>query len=410
MRAESQPAGAWKMFAGICFGALVALVVGYAASYVMAHFGLGVIGSTGGGRAVFSRAALNLYAMQHVILVGGNRDVFAAIAVPISLWALVPALALLIGGYQTASLIGGSSRTARLAAAILSGVLYALALAAVSRVIWARFDAFLVPQISGFESNPQEFPFRPSTRSTLLFAGLFGVIFAYLGALIATRSRHASIEPPGRWWACAKAVVVVALVIQLLIVLAAVGAGLSKSKKGDNAAQSHPWSVVELLPTAGGIGYSLINGGTLVAGVQTHTYIDKKTTRLLYTSVSLPGGIVRDDVTIRSRKPTAAGFVAAGVALGTLAALAMGWFAVAWGSGDGALPTAVRIGLIHTAILAMMVLFCGAEIIRTDPVSATAMIVKLRWGVWLLYSFIAVLVFAFLGASRSHRTASATME
>lgn len=424
MMADSKPVGAGKVLIAICCGALVALIVGYAACYVATHFGLGSVSASdsalAGGRSVFSRAALNLYAMQHITLVGRGtgigaisgqiENVFATITLPLSLWALLPALALILGGYCAASVSGARSRAKMTWCAICAGVLYAVILAAAARGFHARIDSFLMPELSGFQSNPQDIPFRPSVKMAIRYAGIFGVFFAYLGALIAVR-KHASGQPRGKWWACGKAVVVAALVLQLLIVATGVLMGqFSSQKKHDDATENRQMSVVELLPTAAGFGYGMIHGANLTAAMESYTYPTKQTSKLFNVRASLYSGITRDDMDQKSRRPISKGITAAAVVLGAVAALLMGRLAVRWGSRDGSLPTAFRVALIHTACLALMVSLTRSVLITMDPIYGNAIVINLDRGLWLAYSFAGVFVLSLIGATIGGRRRAALME
>lgn len=413
MMAESKPASVWRVVFGVCLGVLAALIIGYAMCYVATHFGLGVIEASGdqdGGPQVFLRAALNLYAMQHVTLVGKNEDLFATISVPLSLWALLPALSLIVGGYCAASVSGVRSRFGMIACGICVAIIYAAVLAAGSRMIYARIDSFLMPELSGLQPNPQEFPFRPGTRTTLQYAGTLGLIFAVLGSLIAIRGLMLRTSP-GKWWACTKSVVVTALVLQLFIVSA--GALISRAsgqKDRDSAPENRGMTVVGLLPTAAGIGYSMVHGAPLVAGVQSHMIPTEETRRPIYVRVSLQEGILKEELKGKSHERIRTDVVAAALVLGILAAMLMGRLAVSWGSRDGWLPTAFRIALINTVYLLLLVGYCSAELVTIDPVSVSAIVVEMHTGWWLLHSGLAVFVFSLIGASTGGRRQAAAME
>lgn len=412
--ARSESSSVFSSAIAVTAGAAAALAVGYVAFYILVHFGLGAVASSEGpafGRGSFSLAALNLYACQHIDLIGRARevgmsgvkeDVFSVIRVPLSIWALVPAIALVLGGRATAGLVSGRGRTVALVCALLAGLLYAVILAAASRVIHARIDSFLMPQISGFESNPQDSPFRPATRSTLCFAGLFGLAFSYLGGLLAVRRKPGTA--PGRLWACVKAVAAAAIVVQVATIALVSLAALSsrKAEKPDDAPRNSGLSVVELLPTAAGLSYALIHGAELVGAVQTHVRPVRRTTRVFYATVGLHAGIQRDDVMSRKsrRFPSVA---AAGTLLGVLGALLMGRLAVRWGSRDGSLPAAIRVAAVHTLFLVVVCRVCDTLLVRMEETSVQSLAVVLRCGWWLAASFAAVFLLALIGASGAKR-------
>jgi hypothetical protein len=387
-------------------GALLALVIGYACSYVLTRYGMGVVGGRGDrvfGPGVFARSGLNLCALQHMALVGvgevtdtlGNTSkLTASIVLPMTVWVVVPIVSLMIGGWCAARSRALGGRRAMTGAAVAGGLLYGIALAIAARWVEARLDTFLLPEISGISANPPQIAFRPSERSALVLGCGFGTVFSYLGALIAARSR-ARASAPGKWWACGKAVVVTALVVELLIACAVFVFAVARRNA---EAESNP-RIVEMLPTAAGLGYAMIYGATLVSSVESGFLSQKTASRPFYVEINAYGGVTRENEHKVSPVPAWVGCLVVGI----VAAFVSGRLAVRWGSRDGSLPTAWRTALLHTAYVALLAALCGMLLRQADPVSSTTLQVGAHFGGTILISFGGVLLFSFLGAHTANK-------
>ncbi len=392
------------------YGALVALLVAYALSYVLTHFGLGVVSASGKpdfGPAVFARAGLNLYASQHITLVGEGRAAptpgagapartSGSIALPITVWAAMPILALLVGGYSAGKSRALSGRWGMIVPAAAGGVVYALVLAALSYVVQARIDDFVMPRFGGIDANPPDVLFHPSASSTILFAGGFGVVFSYLGALIAVRAHVIEGPHPGRFWPSVKAAVGMAIVVQLLMLIAAGAWFLTKGKPSNGRAQQT--RIVEILPAATGIAYTMINGATVVGGVKSRLEFDKSTHRTFYGRANLYDGVRTEQLGRRTSTQLPSRVVWPVALVTGLAVLAAGALAVRSGARGGSVPVGLQIAAAHTAYVAALVVLCGQELMQKDPVSVSTIVIRPTFGIWLLFSFLAVAVLATVGA------------
>lgn len=391
------------------YGALVALVVGYALSYLFTRYGLGVVGATesmNAGPAVFARAGLNLYAAQHVTLVGQGEvrgvvdagvpvEVSALLTVPITVWAAIPAIALLIAGYLSASARTGTSRWRMIVPAVVGGLIYAAVLAVCSRVVQARIESFVVPDIGGVSANPPDIAFHPSAGSALLFAGAFGVVFTCLGALIAARAGTRDSEP-GRWWVAGKVAVVVALAVQVLM-MAVAGVWLaSQPRRADAAPEGR--RVVEMMPAIAGIAYAMVHGANLVSSVESHMRPRGAAQRTLYADMSLYSGTKQEQLGRESGREAPLRVAIPVAALTALVMVLAGWLAVRWGSRGGSLPTALRLASVHTLYLAALVAVCRLQLVQGDPLAISTIALRLSVGWWLLFSFLGVLVLSMIGA------------
>ncbi|MHB9036829.1 MAG: hypothetical protein ACYC64_09185 [Armatimonadota bacterium] len=403
--------------AAVLYGAVVALAISYGLCFFLIRVGVANVTSPGTalgyGSDAFARAGLNLCAVQHAILVGSGKiggamaehaRASAQVVLPLTIWAIIPAAALFVSGYASGRLCAGSSRAGAMTPAILGGIFYAAVLAAVSRWFAAPIEPSALPSAGGFEFAPPEFSLHPGAWSTFVTAGMFGVIFTYIG------SHFASGEPgrrliPSRWWVCGKSIIPLAILIQLAIAVAA-QAWLTSKTGPENPEGPAGRGIVSLQPTVAGIGYGLINGATLHAAVESITSFDGGRQRPVAASLNLYEGMrvrYKGEDTIKSFPS----LVYAGAVLVAILALASGALAVRWGSRDGSLPTALRIGIIHAAYLGLTIFLC--EVAWKSTVSsgqfkaASSVFIGLRYGPTMLVSFFGVFVMAFVGAYLTNR-------
>lgn len=357
--AASRPAAA-------VYGAVVALAAGYLLNFALGRVGIWVVHGHNAWDSprYLMRAALNLYAEQHVPLIGsgtvdgqlGPMHVNAALTLPLTLCALIPFAALMLGGYAAARSRSVSGRWAMIAPALAAGFIYMAVLAAAARFISAQFTSVALPEFTtptmSTQFNPPQIPFHPSIAGTIGYCIIFALILTYLGALIAIRS--SSGEPiAGKWWACTKAVIVTALVVQLIVA----AAGLFACYHEDVVADYTRTKCLAILPTAAGIGYSLIYGASLSYGggspaVQATYYS---------SDLNLYRGATSNNHGKIEHKSLGR-YVIAAALLGGFLVLASGRLAVKWGSRDGSLPTAARITILQGAYLVLQMLFCGMSL------------------------------------------------
>ncbi len=393
---QDQPNPTKKLLAAAVYGAVLAVVIAYLCSYVLMRSGLGVISSLGEstrGPAVFSRAALNLYAIQHSPLVGkgtvtdalGTRErVRARISLPLTIWAAIPAIALLIGGAVAAGKCRGGGRRQTVRAGLLVGLIYGVIFMAAAGLVSARIGGFVMPEIGGVSPNPPQIPFRPESSPILLG---FGVLFAWLGSLIVLRNER-NDAGPGRWWACGKAVVACALVVQLLV--AGVLLERTINRRADKGGERP--RIVEMLPTAAGLGYTILNGATLVASVESRL-MSGPTRQPFFERVNLYA--VSDRIAI----------ALGALFLGLVLAFIMGVLAVKWGSGDGPVRTGLRIAVLNAVYVAALMLLCEMRLAQSTAVSSTIIQIRALFGAGLAVSFAVVFGVSALGAALAGRIA-----
>lgn len=381
------------------YGAVVSLAVGYSLSYLFQLFRLGVVTAHYSplSREAFLLAGLNLYAAQHITLVGSGiladaGRIHATIDFPLTLWAAIPALSLILGGLLAARTQAPAGRWRMVITALGSVIIYVVVLVVMADIVNVIFTSAALPAIRGIEFNPPAIPFKPSILATLKYGSLFAVIFTYLGALISVR-HIPGLAIKGKWWACAKAVVIVAIAMQLLFVACGIWlAARSTSHDADDYIQSE---VAQSLPAAVGIVYALIHGARLSyaavpASMPSESYS---------SSISLYKGVTTSNggkLTHRSLGRVA--WIAA--LIGAIAAFAAGRLAVKMGSRDGSLPTSLRILILQSAFMAVTMLLCG---MGWGVAGQFRFIVKPRFDNVMLYIGAVIVIFSLLGAHWANR-------
>lgn len=396
--------GSRLLSAAFC-GAVMALLLGCTCSYLQTRFGFGIVGSRGDyvvGPEVFARSGLNFYALHHVTLVGAGRihdelgnvmQVNASIALPITIWAVIPVVSLLIGGYVAGRRIVDAGRSAVLLAGFGCGCIYGIILCGAATAIRGKLEYFLLPQVGGITSNPPPVEFSPGIISALVYGCGFGIAFATIGALIATRIIRDEAHR-AKWWACAKAVLVVAIGVQVLIALLTLGYLLFEDEKSSTS----PPRVVEMVPAVSGFGYSMIHGATLVGFVESRLR-GGQVQRPFYAEASLYTGTKKENE-IR-RMPAFIWVIC--LLLASATSVLIGWLAVRWGSVDGSLPTAFRCALVHTLYVALLPRVCSMFLSQADSISSTSVAITAYFKWAILASFGLLLVCSILGASLSKR-------
>lgn len=394
------------------YGAVVALAIAYGLFFFLLRVGIANVSSPGtameyGGPA-FARAGLNLCAAQHAELVGSGSvsGVAATVAkakakvlLPLNVWAIIPVAALFVSGYAAGKLRSGTGRFGVIAPALLGAIIYAGVLAALSRLFAATIASAALPSAGGVEFAPPDFRFYPGAGSAFITAVVFGVIFTYIGSHYAAgeASRRAGVN---RWWICGKSIIPFALILQLIFGIASQAWLISKTGP-ENPEGPAGKGVVAFQPTVAGIAYGLINGATLQAGVVSKTNIGSGEKKPFAANVNLYKGLSTYNQGQKTFKklPTA---VYAGLGIMALLALAAGALAVRWGSRDGALPTAFRIGVIY-ALYMCLVMFLSSlswqSIMKAGPIEASSGVsIKLIYDPTMLASTFGVFIMALIGA------------
>jgi len=387
--------------AAAIYGAVVSLVLCCAISYVLTCVRLGVVSdhASWGSKRSLMLTGLNLYACQHVPLVGSgippgsDQHIRAFITLPLTLWAVIPAVALVVGGWVCARCRVDAGRWGMTVSALLVGVIYAGVLTGLAGVVSAKFRYTAVPAVGGFELSPPDIEFRPSVAGSVAYGLLFGVAFSYLGALPAMRS-SADTYVRGKWWACTKSVVVVVVLLQLAMCGGVLGWFAARSGSGTADELAQP-EAAGILPTVVGVGYGLLHGAQLSASA-TPVLMPSEAYSM---RLMLYRGVEIYDRGKVDRKP-ASPWVCIGAAVAALAMVAIGRLAVKLGSRDGSLPTALRLTVVHSACLAVTTMLCGAA---WGIAGQSWAFIGLRFDPWMLIEVACVFLLTLAGAHWANR-------
>jgi hypothetical protein len=360
------------------------------------------------GGPAFSRAGLNLCAVQHATLKGvgslGGVKASAQVILPIITWSIIPIAALFVSGYAAGRLRVGSSRFGIIAPAMTGGLLYALALAAMSGLFAAAIKSGALPSGGGFEFAPPDFPVHPAFKSTLIAAGLFALIFTYIGSHFAAQETGRGCVM-SRWWVCGKSIIPFALVLELIIAIASQAWLISKTGP-ENPEGPAGRAIIKFQPTVAGIAYGLINGVSLRGGVESNTNIGDGEEQPFSANLNLYTGM-RTHYQGQDKNKHLSGIAYIGLALMAIIGLISGALAVRWGSRDGSLPTAIRIAVIHAAYLGFTMYFCSLawqSTINAGSIKATSGVsINLQYSPAMLYSIFGMFVMAFIGAYLTNR-------
>lgn len=210
-------------------------------------------------------------------------------------------------------------------------------------------------------------------------------MFAWLGSLIVLRHERDDAGP-SRWWVCGKAVVACALVVQLLVAGALLERSLSR--RADDAAENP--RIVEMLPTAAGLGYAMLHGATLVAGVESRL-MSGPVQRPFHERVNIYGSADRIAIALGA------------LVLGLVLAFVAGVLAVKWGSRDGPVRTGLRIAVLNTAYVLALILLCEMRLALSTPLSSTTIQIRALLGPGLVVAFVAAFAASALGAALANR-------
>jgi hypothetical protein len=393
------------------YGAIVALAIAYGLFFFLLRVGIANITSPGAamdyGRPAFARAGLNLCASQHAQLLGSGKvsgaveaaKAKAKVVLPLNVWAIIPVAALFVSGYAAGKLRSGAGRYGIIIPALLGAIIYAGVLAALSRFFAAPIESAALPSAGGVEFAPPDFPFHPKSSSAFYTAVSWGIIFTYIGSHFAA-GEAARREGVNRWWICGKSIIPFAIVLQLLFAIASQAWLISKTGP-ENPEGPAGRGIVKFQPTIAGIAYGLVNGAGLNAELVSETSFGSGEKKPFAADVNLYKGVTTYN---RGQKTTKSlpNLVYIGAGIIALLALASGALAVRWGSRDGSLPTAFRIGAIHALYLWIIMFLCSLSwqsIITAGSIKASSGVsIELIYEPTMLVSFFGVFIMAFIGA------------
>jgi hypothetical protein len=159
-----------------------------------------------------------------------------------------------------------------------------------------------------------------------------------------------------------------------------------------------------MLPTVSAIGYALIQGATLRAGIETRMP-GSDTTYRPDESINLYRGVSRQDDEREYHRPIPkAAYLL--LIVPALAVFLAGRLGVRWGARGGSLPTAARIVVIHTAYVSVLMLL--SSIGWGEHYTNYAAFIAPRCDMLMLVSAVVVFVLAFAGAAMAGRGRAAS--
>jgi hypothetical protein len=255
-------------------GAVAAALIGYLLSVASSAAGLALVIPAPNVEpdlaGLLTVAGLNYCAIQLILIVGEGPGAAVRTSWPLTTWAVLPALALIVGGAVSGRL-SGIRGAGRFAAGASIAIPYTLILLAARGLFALQSESvrFGLPQIAGADIAPETIPalLSPAMASTILYALLFGLVFGGIGAIGLRAAWRGLVSRESSWPAWARGAVyslVVGHVVLLLIFtvfLVSSAHRLPAEGDMDRAAVTRSW--VTALPTMAGFGHYASHGVTL---------------------------------------------------------------------------------------------------------------------------------------------------
>ncbi|MEN6371531.1 MAG: hypothetical protein ABFD64_05900 [Armatimonadota bacterium] len=277
---ENNASPGWvRLVYGAASGAVVAAILGFGLSAWFQMLGLGLIIPSGKISTIsqfIGRAGLNFYAIHHINIAGngmpgGIPGLTLNILWPLTLWAVVPAIALALGGLASAKLAGAKD-SGRFTTGALVAIPYVIFLLIARPFFTATTGAIHLPQfeIGGWNPAPELIAAKliPAIGSTIFYGLIFGIIFGGIGALGGCKAIKNGLFGKDAWLpAWIRGALISFLVGQLIFFLlfaAYIGFGLKGHTKAEKTERVK--SAVTLLPAASGLAYYISHGVTVRGG------------------------------------------------------------------------------------------------------------------------------------------------
>jgi hypothetical protein len=325
-----------------------------------------------------SRAALNVYTIQHVTLSGsGNisdmtgtkQNVSARIALPYSVWTIIPVIALFIAFAIMLKIYVAENRKQALIATLITSILYALILAVFAEIIHAPIDSVPIPEISGTSISLPAINFTPSASAAFVYGLLLGCACSLVWWLLTTRK--SATERVGFWLPCAASVF--SATMSVIVVLS-----LGTWFMTRNIATNSPLGFIELVPATANAVYSGLFGASISAKADTEMSIGGGKTTLFALNGNLYGSSILNDGKKIESKPIPGPVKYGAGALMLFMGFIVGLFAVKKGSRDGFVMTTARVILFQIVVLLFLVLTTRLELVsimKTGDSSSTTSII-----------------------------------
>jgi hypothetical protein len=270
-----------KLTYGAASGAVVAAILGYGLSAWLSMLGFALILPTENIKTsleqYLSRSGLNFLAIHHIRIIGnsmpgGSGGNHISIIWPITTWAIIPAVALMIGGF-----ISVRMSNARGIARFISGALVAIPyviLLLVARPFFAVSGADIsLPSIAIqgcdtiLDANAQ---FSPSILSTIFHGLLFGVLFAGIGAFGGPIAAWRKLFQEDSFWPAWMRGAFIALIIGYVFFLFCASFAATRFARyrvsGDSESTLPLKTSITLIPAVSGMADYLAHGITLSGG------------------------------------------------------------------------------------------------------------------------------------------------
>ena len=407
---ESRGRIQWNVILAGFYGCIPALIVAFGLSFLLTKLGIGSFGGWEGikavGRDAIWRSALSLYMVHHISLHGvgviGSGDaaqnIAAMVRLPLTVWASVPAFALMFGGYFSGLKTRRYGWLVVAASGLLCSFFYVFVLMCLSKIVHSGVDPSLLPEIDGTSISPPAIPFYPSLKDTMFYGIAFSSVFGALGALIAARI-HSEKATHSNWWFCLKSVVLIAFIFHSLIsggftyVIASNAA--KTAQKGGKA------RLVEMLPTVVGLGYGFTHGFSASGELQVKANNADIKQVPFFGTANIINGIDRSDDKTKLHKKISLVPKAIGITIVLLTGLLMGYFAVKYGSRDSFLLTSLRITLLHSLMLTGIMFFSNIALIYSDSISTSKVLVGLDYSKINILMTVLLFVGAMIGSKIS---------
>jgi hypothetical protein len=204
----------------------------------------------------------------------GSANAHVSIAWPITLWAVLPAIALIAGGYVSWKL-SGAQGPARFRAGAAVAIPYTILLLLVRPYFEVPSALVTLPSIplQGMEFDTRLLPtvFITSVGGVLVQGLLFGVIFAGIGAIGGFRAIWRGLMSRDSFWPSYARGAVVALVVGqvvFIVITAAASHKIDKTSQESATGRNPSVDVVASLPTAG-LAHYFSHGVTLKGSIET---------------------------------------------------------------------------------------------------------------------------------------------
>lgn len=357
-----------KLIAGGALGGLIACTLCWLACYLLIKTNTGFFGAetVTAGPVAISKAVVSSYMIQLVPVSGAGKIadgdsvaqvVSAQLALPVTIWTLLPIACILAGIFISIKTSGAADRRQRVTAALLAALAYAIIMTLVSGFVGAPIESMPIPEIGGTSVSPPAVAFSANAGSVLFRCGYLGLLccWGFWAFNKENRNENASRQ---HWPASASAVIGVTLVV--LLFLTGVLWQATRQKASGAA------GFIELAPAAAVAAYTGYMGADISAKAESKMALGGGDTTLLslkanaYRQLSLEADGKKQLLNVPAGGKVVAALLAA------MLGLLSGLFAVRKGSTDGILLTSIRVLIFQIIMLAAVLQACELVLVSTS--------------------------------------------